>query len=235
MIRRRTFAGLAAVWLAGLAVAYAAAAPPFDAQLPAGSRCVVAIAAVRPTQFAIGFREVEERAEKIVDKSPKKFAKYMEEHLPLLVVGPGGVPYLIDGHHLAAALLRYRVTDRFEARIEANWRDLSPADFWKNMREHGWVYLYDNKGHGPLAPEQLPRKVTELGDDPYRSLAWAVRKRGGYRQTDESFAEFKWANYFRSRITIGPAPGDFDRAVEAALRISHVPAAKDLPGYERGE
>ena len=192
----------------------------------------MAIDAVRPTQFAVGYREVEERAQKIVGKSPKKFQEYMEEHLPLLVVGPGGVPYLIDGHHLAMALLRNHVTDHFEARIEANWRDLSPADFWKKMEKRGWVYLYDNKGHGPLDPARLPRKVTELTDDPYRALAWEVRKRDGYRKTNASFAEFKWAAYFRSRITIGPAPGDFERAIKAALKISHSPEAKDLPGYD---
>jgi hypothetical protein len=221
----------AVIWLACFAPVGAADAPAFDPSLPAKSRCVVAIEAVRPTQFAVGFREVEERAQNIVGKSPQKFQKYMEEHLPLLVVGPGGVPYLIDGHHLALALLKHRVADHFEARIEANWRDLGPAEFWKKMEQHGWVYLYDNKGAGPLAPDQLPRKVTELSDDPYRALAWAVRKRGGYQKTNASFAEFKWAKYFRGRIPIGPAPGDFDRAVEAALKISHSPEAKDLPGY----
>jgi hypothetical protein len=232
MIRCKVALGLAVVWLACFALARAADVPAFDPSLPAKSRCVVAIEAVRPTQFAVGFLEVEERAQKIVGKSPRKFKKYMEEHLPLLVVGPGGVPYLVDGHHLALALLNHHVTDRFEARIEANWRDMSPADFWKNMQQHGWIYLYDNKGQGPLTPDQLPRKVTELTDDPYRALAWAARKRGAYRKTDLSFAEFKWATYFRSRVSIGSAPGDFDRAVEAALKISHLPEAKDLPGYE---
>jgi hypothetical protein len=231
MVRSKFVVSPAVVWLACLALARAADPPPFDPSLPAASRCIVAIEAVRPTQFAVGFREVEERAQNIAGKSPKKFKKYMEEHLPLLVVGPGGVPYLIDGHHLALALLKQRVTDRFEARIEANWRDLSPAEFWKNMRQHGWVYLYDNKGHGPLDPDRLPRKVTELTDDPYRALAWEVRKRGGYEKTNASFAEFKWASFFRSRVTIGTSPGDFDRAIEAALKISHSSEAKDLPGY----
>ncbi len=232
MLRCKVAIGLAIVWLACFALARAADAPPFNPSLPANSRCVVAIEAVRPTQFAVGYREVEERGRNIVGKSPKKLKKYMEEHLPLLVVGPGGVPYLIDGHHLALALLKQQITDRFEARIEANWRDLGPAEFWKNMQQHGWVYLYDNKGHGPLAPDRLPRKVTELTDDPYRALAWEVRKRGGYRKTDASFAEFKWAEYFRSRIPIGSAGGDFDRAIEAALKISHSPEARNLPGYD---
>jgi hypothetical protein len=221
------------IFLVGsLSAAPAADPAQFEPRMSAASRCIVAIEAVRPTQFAVGYREVEERAQNIVGKSPKKLKKYLEEHLPLLVVGPGGVPYLIDGHHLALALLRHRVANHFEARVEANWRDLSPADFWKQMQQHGWVYLYDEKGNGPLAPDQLPRKVTELKDDPYRALAWEVRKRGGYQKTNASFAEFKWASYFRSRIPIGTAPGDFDQAIEAALKISHLPEAKNLPGFE---
>ena len=120
--RYKVIVAVALAWTACLVLAQAADVPPFGPTLPVKSQCVVAIEAVRPTQFAVGYREVEERAQNIVGKSPKKFKKYMEEHLPLLVVGPGGIPYLIDGHHLALALLKHHVADRFEARIEANWR-----------------------------------------------------------------------------------------------------------------
>jgi len=54
---------------------------------------------------------------------------------------------------------------------------------------------------------------------------------GGWEKSPSSFAEFRWAEFFRSRIPIGNKPGDFDRAIEAALQISHSPEAKDLPGY----
>jgi hypothetical protein len=79
--------------------------------------------------------------------------------------------------------------------------------------------------------EKLPRKVTELTDDPYRSLAWAVRNRGGFQKTTASFSEFQWANFFRKRIEIGPKAKDFEKAVQAALKISHTAEAKNLPGY----
>ena len=187
---------------------------------------------MRPTQFAVGYREVDDRAQNIAGKNPKKLKAYLEEHLPLIVVGPGGEPYLIDGHHLALGMLKYKLATRVEARIEANWRDLAPTEFWNQMRRHGWVYLYDNRGQGPLEPDKLPATVTQMTDDPYRALAWAVRKRGAYRKTTASFAEFQWANFFRTRVPIGNGDADFDRAVEAALKISHSPEAKDLPGYE---
>ncbi len=206
---------------------------PYDPALPVKSLCQVPIERLRPTQFAVGYREVDDRAKEIVQKSPKKLKAYVEEHLPLIVIGPGGQPYLIDGHHLSLALLKSGVATSVEARVEANWRELSSAEFWNKMKEHGWVYLYDNRGQGPQDVEKLPKTVTELTDDPYRALAWAVRKRGGLDKTHGSFDEFKWANFFRSRVPIGSQSGDFNRAVEAALKISHSPEAKDLPGYER--
>ena len=205
---------------------------PFDPGLPAKSLCQVGIEKLRPTQFSVGYREVDERAKQIAQKSPKKLKAYVEEHLPQIVIGPGDQPYLIDGHHLALALLQAHMATNVEVRVEANWRKLSRGEFWNKMKEHGWVYLYDNRGQGPLDVEKLPKTVTELTDDPYRALAWAVRKRGGLDKTTASFAEFKWADFFRSRVRLGSQPGDFDRAVEEALKISHSPKAKDLPGYE---
>ncbi len=203
----------------------------FDPSLPAGSFCQVSIEKLHPTQFAVGYWEVDQRATSIARKSHKELAKYLKEHLALLVIGPGGEPYLVDGHHLCMAMLKAGKSKTVEARVEANWRSLSPAEFWSNMRGSNYVYLYDNQGRGPLDVTQLPKKITDLTDDPYRSLAWAVRDRGGFQRTTISFSEFQWANFFRKRIDIGPNPKDFNKAVEAALRLSHTAEAKDLPGY----
>jgi hypothetical protein len=222
---------LALLWLSSVATA-ADGVAAFDPALPAASRCEVAIRELRPTQFSVGFKEVDQRAANIAGKSPKQLKAYLEEHLALVVIGPGGVPYLIDGHHLCLAMLKAGKGETIVARVEANWRGLSGDEFWKTMQDHRWVYPYDNRGRGPLDPQTLPKHVTEMTDDPYRSLAWEVRKRGGYGKTTISFAEFKWANFFRSRIPIGDGQGDYQRAIDAALKISHSPEAKDLPGYK---
>jgi hypothetical protein len=225
---------LAGLWLLLLTVSaagFAAEAVPYSPSLAEKSRCTVAIDKLRPTQFCVGFWEVEQRGATIAKKKPAKLKEYLDGHLPLIVIGPQGVPYLVDGHHLCAALLRSKVATQVEARVEANYRDLEPAEFWKKMQERGWVYPYDAAGKGPLDVAKLPKKVADLTDDPYRSLAWAVRERGGWEKVETSFAEFRWAQFFRTRVPIGKRPGDFERAVEAALKFCHTPEAKDLPGF----
>jgi hypothetical protein len=205
--------------------------PGFDPAMAPATSCQVAIAKVHPTQFAVGYWEVKQRAANIAHHSPKGLAIYEEEHVALLVVGPGGEPYLVDGHHLCLAMLRAGRGTTVEARVVANWRDLPAAEFWRKMREKNYVYLYDNQGRGPLEVEKLPKKVTELTDDPYRSLAWEVRNRGGFQKTMAAFAEFQWANFFRKRIEIGRKEKDFEKAVKIGLKISHSTEAKNLPGY----
>ena len=70
-----------------------------------------------------------------------------------------------------------------------------------------------------------------MRDDPYRSIAWVVRDNGGYRDTDELFAEFHWANFFRSRIPLEMVQNDFLKAVEEAMKLASSKDAEKLPGY----
>src|SRR3974390_2934691 len=78
----------------------------FDPSLPAGSFCRVPIEKLRPTQFAVGYWEVDRRATSIAHKSRTELDSYLKQHLALLVIGPGGEPYLVDGHHLCMAMLK---------------------------------------------------------------------------------------------------------------------------------
>lgn len=204
---------------------------PFDPTLPADTICKVEIAKVRPTQFAVGKWEVDRRLDKITKMNSKKFNEYMKDHQATIVIGPEGTPYLTDGHHLCSALDKSKLSTTVEAKVAVNLSRLSPDLFWTTMKDNGWTYLYDEKGDGPLEINKLPKTVAELADDPYRSLAWAVRERGGWNKSPSSFAEFQWAQFYRKRIAIDKGPGGFEKAVEEAIKLSHSPDAKDLPGY----
>jgi hypothetical protein len=238
MVYRKGAFPVATVWLVCL---LSAALPPFCAiaenwvsyapALPAGARCMVDVARLHPTQFAVGFWEIDRRGEKVADKSGKKLLKYMEEHVGQIVVGPAGEPYIIDRHHLACILQRTGKSPYIFAIVEANFRSLAVDSFWKEMDARKWAYLYDENGKGPLDPKLLPRWIKDLKDDPYRSLAWAVRERGCFEKSDEPFAEFQWANFFRRKLPAGGTHATMERRIEEALRLCHGPGAAGLPGY----
>ena len=63
--------------LAVSAAAAAAEAVPYSPALPEKSRCIVAIDALRPTQFCVGFWEVEQRGATIAKKKPAKLQEYL--------------------------------------------------------------------------------------------------------------------------------------------------------------
>jgi hypothetical protein len=203
----------------------------FTTNLPAGTKCVVDVRKLHPTQFAIGMREVKMRSGKLQGKNPKAVDRYLLEKIMPLVIGPGGVPYILDHHHLALVLLEVGGRTTLYAEVRENWSQLTDAEFWKRMKEKNWLYLYDEFGRGPLEPAQLPKTIGEMRDDPYRSIAWIVREKGGYRQTDSPFAEFQWANFFRTRILLETVQTEFDRAVKEAMKLVSSKGAEKLPGY----
>ena len=87
-------------------------------------------------------------------------------------------------------------------KVLGNGSSLELPYFWKTMHEQNWVYLFDHSGGGPQQPETLPLHIKDLQFDPYRSLAWIVREHHGYTKNNAPFSEFKWANFFRTRILL---------------------------------
>jgi hypothetical protein len=98
------------------------------------------------------------------------------------------------------------------------------------MKEKQWVYPYDQDGK-PCAISDLPKDIRGLADDPYRSVAWQVRERGGFEKTEKPFAEFKWADFFREHLKTHPLHHDFEEAVKEAMALAQSPEARRLPGY----
>src|SRR5205085_446236 len=111
--------------------------------------------------------------------------------------------------------------------------DLSALEgeaFWREMDRQAWVHPYDEGGRKrPL--DDVPHHVSALRDDPYRSLAAYVRNAGGYQKSPTPFAEFLWADYFRTRVPRADLADYFERAVGEALTLAREPAAAHLPGY----
>ena len=212
-------------------VALAAGDVSFGPDLPAHSVCVVEIAILRPTQSSVGMKEVEIRAEKIGRMTPNELEHYLRKHVAPIAIGPGGAPYLLDHQHLARALLQAHTGKTLYAEVKENWSKLSEPEFWAKMKEHDWVYLHDETGKPLPDPTSLPRTVENMRDDPYRSLAWLVRGKDGYLQTESPYADFHWADFFRGHIRLGNGSNAFDEATQEAIKVAHSPEAKELPGY----
>lgn len=202
----------------------------YSPALSQGSLCVVEVQSLRPTQFAVGYREIKKRSKKLMKKNSAGLENYLRQHIGKIVVAPDGKPYLIDRHHLACIMERTGRSAVIYATVEANFNGMTFDDFWSEMIRRKWAYLYDEKGNGPLSPYSLPTKIEGLKDDPFRSLAWEVRERGGFSKSDDPFSEFQWANYFRSTINLNP-DCDMELIIQKAISLCHATEACALPGY----
>jgi len=116
--------------------------------------------------------------------------------------------------------------------VEADFSKVPIAQFWPKMNADKWAHPIDQNGK-TCGFEDIPDHLEKLIDDPYRSLAGYVRDAGGYEKTPTAFAEFQWADFFRTRVTIGPTRADFDNAVKRALVLAGTADAAHLPGYKR--
>jgi len=138
----------------------------FDARLPAGTRCLIDLRALHPTQMALGLQEIRMRAVRLLGMKPRKQERYLRGKEIPVVIGPGGVPTIVDHHHLVRLLMDTNLRSQAYAIVRANWSDLPPDAFWKRMGENNWVFLYDEHGQGPLSPAALPKSVADMKDDP---------------------------------------------------------------------
>jgi hypothetical protein len=230
---------LSKIWVvAGLCFLWFLVLPPavlantsFDPDLLPHSRCEVPVSILHPTQSSVGMKEVDMRVAKLRQFSPEKLQKYLRKKIAPIVIGPGGIPYLLDHHHLARALILSRASNVMFAEVKENWSKLSEPEFWAKMKAQNWVYLRDETGKPISNPKYLPASIAAMRDDPYRSLSWLVREQGGYRETDDPYAEFQWADFFRARIQLANDTNALNQATAQAVKLAHSPDAHNLPGY----
>ncbi len=216
-----------------------------NVQSQKGDVCLCAISALHPTQSSVGMAEVKIKAEKLKEKAEKRseadFLAYLRKHEKEepVVIGPGGDFYITDHHHLARALYEIGVAETYCA-ITDNLMDEQPDAFWRQLEANNEVYLKDQNGN-PITPQNLPGSVKDLSDNPFRSLAGAVRQSCGFEKSDpnspgEDYLEFQWADYLRAHwgrtgIAAQDIDKEFDAAATAALRLAAEKDAASLPGY----
>ncbi|WP_426230796.1 ParB-like protein [Pararhizobium sp. DWP3-4] len=189
----------------------------------------VAIASLRPTQMTVGFREVACKSLEWREISGHDGADFLGRHMVPVVIGWKKHAYLIDHHHLVRALQEEGVAHVLTS-VVADLSDLGKTEFWSVMDHYRWSYPFDAAGERQ-PHNSLPKSVAGLIDDPYRSLAGALRGAGGYAKDNTPFSEFMWADFLRNRIDAKLLRRDFKDAEIAALKLARTKSARHLPGW----
>jgi hypothetical protein len=146
-----------------------------------------------------------------------------------VVLGPRDRPFVIDHHHLARALIEEGVKDVLVT-VVARLDRLNEDAFWIVLDNRGWMHPFDAKGRRRRCSD-IPRSIAELVDDPYRSLAGALRRAGGYSKETTPFSEFLWADFLRRQMKSRLVDKEFDKALSEALGLSKLKEADYLPGW----
>jgi hypothetical protein len=194
----------------------------------------IPILSLRPTQMTVGMREVKEKRKRLREhwqahKSKKKQGEFLGRHMIPVVLGPDKRNYVVDHHHLARALHEEGVEDILVTVIA----DLTMVDrdaFWGVLDNHRWVYPYDAKGERRHFRD-IPKTVTGLVDDPFRSLAGELRRVGGFAKDTTPFSEFLWADFLRRKMSSKSVDANFGKAIEKALGLAKSKDAVYLPGW----
>jgi len=112
----------------------------------------------------------------------------------------------------------------------ADLHDLAKDEFWTFLDNSDWCHAYDAEGKRH-ALSDIPKRMTELADDPFRSLVGELIRAGGCARSDRPFFEFLWADFLRRRIKTQIVEEDFGTALVQALQLARSEAAKALPGW----
>lgn len=203
--------------------------------------------AMRPTQGAVGYLEVHLKIRELRERAASQgsLEKYLKGHPIPAVLGPDGRMYLTDHHHMGLALIRvaqewdeddkpaaknpfraccFQIIKDMSDRV-----DISMRQFFLMMEAHNRCHPYDGSGK---RLEKLPQYLSELVDDPYRSLAGLARKAGAYDKVDVPFTEFKWADFLRTKVSQSLITEEHIAvAIQQAVALANDASASKLPGF----
>lgn len=189
----------------------------------------VAIEDLRPTQITVGRREVEIKRKVWRGRTKAKEREFLGRHMIPVIKGLKNRYYVIDHHHLVLSLHEEGVKD-VQIVIFGDLSMVDDALFWPTMNAHAWVHPYDAKGKR-RDYSAIPKRLEDLVDDPYRSLAGELRRIGGFSKETAAFAEFQWADFLRRRIKKSVVDKEFSRALEEAMKFAKSQDAIYLPGW----
>jgi hypothetical protein len=189
----------------------------------------VEIKTLRPTQMTIGMGEVDMKRRRWLDIRKEKGDDFLGRHMVPVVIGPKERLFLVDHHHLVRALHEEGVAHVLTS-VVADLSHLGKEEFWSVMDHRNLIYPFDREGRR-RSPVKIPKRIEHLEDDPFRSLAGAVRMAGGFAKVAVPFSEFAWADFLRRRLDLHLVTDSFGHALSQAMILARSDKARHLPGW----
>lgn len=185
-------------------------------------RIIVNTHELSPTQPTIGRFEVSLKADRFKLMSGRDLDGYVEEKRskgkPIQVVKGPRRYFVVDGHHTVSAILESGAARELSLDLIADYSDHDPDNFWEEMKKESWVLLEKNGRR--IDPCDLPMGLDELEDDPFRSIAWLVRKMGAFEDLKAPYQEFVIADFLRAHMRFSPrAFYEYETAAIRAFEI----------------
>ena len=192
----------------------------------------VPVAQLRPTQICVGLAEVRHRIRDFMDEPLKERRAYLKRKPVPLVRNGAGHLWMVDRHHRLCALLQVDPDATAFGYVALELTTMDSNLTLQTLLQRGWLYLYNRRGQDPWPPEYLPRKLTKLQDDSYRSLVWRLKKEG-YIAADPlmPFHEFRWGAWLRCCSLPAFHSLYLDPALPSARQLVCSQAASILPGW----
>lgn len=201
---------------------------------------------IHPTQCSVGYAEVAVKMEEFskLEKNGE-LAKYLKVKEIPCVLGPDNIIYITDHHHMGLALtilaaewqeeIPKKTKEEnpfmkctFHIAYDFSRSNLPKKEFFKVLDSLQLTHRYDENGN---PSDNIPKRLIDLTNDSYRSLAGFVRKSGGYKKIDKPYLEFEWAAFLREHISIKEIEEDIKEAVTKGVGLCLSEKAKSLPGW----
>jgi hypothetical protein len=176
--------------------------------------------------------EIRSRQIDFAKDSPQERRRYLRQKPTPLVRSQAGDLWMVDRHHRLRGLMEEDpgATAFGYVALDLPFRD--PQQVLEDLRQRGWLYLFDGRGLGPFPPSALPEKLTDTQDDPYRSLVWKLKRERVIAAAPLiPFHEFRWGAWLRSR-TLPPFSSErLQPALASARTLARSRGASHLAGW----
>ena len=184
----------------------------------------VPLSNLKPTQMNAGFAEVGKKMAGWDLLSPAALTPTLLTDIEPVVIGPGGVLYLTDGHHTFLSLLlsNYGASNpNVFVNVIANYSNLTPTQFWAKMQASNFLLPLNNgvvQSVDPTTGAPIPSSFLGMTSDVYRGLEYSILKNKGsvlfpnasnisgatgskipgLDKTAAYYSDFIWAQAYRS-------------------------------------